>query len=44
MLMDLVRQNRSYRGYDRSRKIREEELVSDCEQNSAGNYVGKRPA
>ena len=28
MLMDLVRQNRSYRGYDRSRKIREEELVS----------------
>ena len=28
MLMDLVRKNRSYRGYDRSRKVRQEELVA----------------
>ena len=31
MLTDLVRKNRSYRGYDHSRKVTEEELVSFVE-------------
>lgn len=31
MLIDLVRKNRSYRGYDHSRKVTEEELLSFVE-------------
>ena len=31
MLIDLVTKNRSYRGYDRSRKVTEEELLTMIE-------------